>query len=108
MTRLGVQRLAAAMMGMDAAAVEEAEELSELDLSAAAEAMNQMMAAAAGATRTSPEEIEISPPETRFFGTPGEAAEAYELTPHMTSVGFTLLGEPAGSSSSSRTRSWSG
>ena len=47
MTRLGVQRLAAAMMGMDAAAVEEAEELSELDLSAAGEAMNQMMAAAA-------------------------------------------------------------
>ena len=31
MTRLGVQRLAAAMMGMDAMAVEEAEELSELD-----------------------------------------------------------------------------
>ena len=50
MTRLGVQRLAAAMMGMDAAAVEESEELSELDLSAAGEAMNQMMAAAAGAT----------------------------------------------------------
>ena len=95
MTRLGVQRLAAAMMGMDAAAVEEAEELSELDLSAAGEAMNQMMAAAAGATaNVLQEEIEISPPETRFFATPDEAAEAYELTPHMTSVGFTLLGEP--------------
>ena len=95
MTRLGVQRLAAAMMGMDAMAVEEAEELSELDLSAAGEAMNQMMAAAAGATaNVLQEEIEISPPETRFFATPGEAGEAYELTPHMTSVGFTLLGEP--------------
>ena len=76
MTRLGVQRLAAAMMGMDAAAVEEAEELSELDLSAAGEAMNQMMAAAAGATaNVLQEEIEISPPETRFFATPDEAAE---------------------------------
>jgi flagellar motor switch protein FliN len=95
MTRLGVQRLAAAMMGMDAAAVEEAEELSELDLSAAGEAMNQMMAAAAGATsNVLQEEIEISPPETRFFATHAEAVEAYELTPHMTSVGFTLLGEP--------------
>jgi len=95
MTRLGVQRLAAAMMGTDAMAVEEAEELSDLDLSAAGEAMNQMMAAAAGATAdVLQEEIEISPPETRFFGTPSEAGDAYELTPHMTSVGFTLLGEP--------------
>ena len=95
MTRLGVQRLAAAMMGMDPSAVEEAEELSELDLSAAGEAMNQMMAAAAGATaNVLQEDIEISPPETRFFATAGEAAGAYELTPHMTSVGFTLLGEP--------------
>jgi len=95
MTRLGVQRLAAAMMGMDPTAVEETEELSELDLSAAGEAMNQMMAAAAAATSAVlQEEIEISPPETRFFATPSEAVEAYELTPHMTSVGFTLLGEP--------------
>ena len=71
-------------------AVEEAEELSELDLSAAGEAMNQMMAAAAGATaNVLGEEVEIGPPETRFFATPDEAADAYELTPHMTSVGFT-------------------
>ena len=95
MTRLCVQRLAAAMMGMDPSTVEETEELSELDLSAAGEAMNQMMAAAAGATATVlQEEIEISPPETRYFAAPAQAAEAYELTPHMTSVGFTLLGEP--------------
>src|SRR5262249_14506425 len=51
MTRTGVQRLAAAMMGMDAASVEETEELSELELSAAGEAVNQIMAAAAGAAR---------------------------------------------------------
>ena len=55
-------RLAAAMMGMDATAVEDSEELSELDLSAAGEAMNQMMAAAAGATaHVLGEEVEISP-----------------------------------------------
>jgi flagellar motor switch protein FliN len=95
MTRLGVRRLAAAMMGMDAMEVTDSEELSELDLSAAGEAMNQMMAAAAGATATVlGEEVEISPPETRFFATPAEAADAYELTPHVTTVGFTLLGEP--------------
>jgi len=95
MTRLGVRRLAAAMMGMDAMEVTDSEELSELDLSAAGEAMNQMMAAAAAATATVlGEEVEISPPETRFFATPNEAVDAYELTPHVTTVGFTLLGEP--------------
>lgn len=95
MTRLGVRRLAAAMMGMDAMEVTDSEELSELDLSAAGEAMNQMMAAAAAATSTLlGEEVEISPPETRFFANPAEAADTYELTPHVTSVGFTLLGEP--------------
>jgi flagellar motor switch protein FliN/FliY len=95
MTRLGVRRLAAAMMGMDAMGVTDSEELSELDLSAAGEAMNQMMAAAAGATATVlGDEVEISPPETRFFATPTEAADAYDLTPHVTTVGFTLLGEP--------------
>ena len=95
MTRLGVRRLAAAMMGMDAMEVTDSEELSELDLSAAGEAMNQMMAAAAGATATLlGEVVDISPPETRFFATPDEAADVYELTPHVTTVGFTLLGEP--------------
>ncbi len=95
MTRLGVRRLAAAMMGIEAMEVMDSEELSELDLSAAGEAMNQMMAAAAGATATVlGEDVEISPPETQFFATPAEAADAYDLTPHVTTVGFTLLGEP--------------
>ena len=95
MTRLGVRRLAAAMMGVEAMEIVDSEELSELDLSAAGEAMNQMMAAAAAATSTVlGEEVDISPPETRFFATPTEAADAYELTPHVTTVGFTLLGEP--------------
>jgi flagellar motor switch protein FliN/FliY len=54
-----------------------------------------MMAAAAGATSAVlGQEIDISTPETRFFATPTEAADAYELTPHATTVGFTLLGEP--------------
>jgi flagellar motor switch protein FliN/FliY len=95
MSRTGVQRLAAAMMGMDAGAVEETEDLSELELSAAGEAMNQMMAAAASATgAVLGQEVEIGPPETRFFSSPEDAADVYERTPHMTSVGFTMLGEP--------------
>jgi flagellar motor switch protein FliN/FliY len=53
------------------------------------------MAAAAGATSAVlGEEVDITPAETRFFATPTEAADAYELTPHVTTVGFTLLGEP--------------
>ncbi len=95
MTRLGVQKLAAAMMGQDASEVEEAEELSELELSAAGEAMNQMMAAAAGATATVlGEEVEIGTPETQFFASPEEASDAFELTPHMTQASFKVLGEP--------------
>jgi flagellar motor switch protein FliN len=95
MTRLGVRRLAAAMMGVDAMEVDDSEELSELDLSAAGEAMNQMMSAAAAATATVlGETVDISPPETRFFATPAEAEDAYELTAHVTTVGLTLLGEP--------------
>ncbi len=95
MTRLGVRRLAAAMMGVEAMEVDDSEELSELDLSAAGEAMNQMMSAAAAATAAVlGQPVDISPPETRFFATPAEAEDAYDLTPHVTTVGFTLLGEP--------------
>jgi flagellar motor switch protein FliN len=94
MTRTCVQRLAAAMMGQDPHAVEHSDELSELELSAAGEAMNQMMAAAAGATSAVlGEEVEIGVPETRFFASPHDAAEAYELTPHVTSVAFEVFGE---------------
>jgi flagellar motor switch protein FliN/FliY len=94
-TRRGVQRLAAAMMGMDPDESAEAEELSELELSAVGEAMNQMMAAAAAATSTVlGQGVEIGPPESRFFATPDEAGDAYEVTPHMNSVPFTVLGEP--------------
>ncbi len=94
MTRTCVQRLAAAMMGQDARGVTPSEELSELELSAAGEAMNQMMAAAAAATSAVlGEEVEIGVPETRFFASAAEAADAYELTPHVTSVAFDVLGE---------------
>ena len=50
MTVAGARKLAAAMMGMEPDETAGAAELSELELSAVAEAMNQMMASAAGAT----------------------------------------------------------
>src|SRR4029078_3687684 len=47
MTRAGARKLAAAMMGMEQPEDPDAPELSELELSAVSEAMNQMMASAA-------------------------------------------------------------
>ena len=93
----GARRLAAAMMGMEPA--EQAPgtpvELDEMELSAVAEAMNQMMASAAGATTSVlGTEVEISVPETRSFATSEEALGAYERAPHATRVAFSICGEP--------------
>ena len=60
----GARRLAATMMGQDASDAVEGAELSELDLSAVGEAMNQMMSAAALATSgVLGQEVEIDPPD---------------------------------------------
>jgi flagellar motor switch protein FliN len=86
----GAKRLAAAMMGLEP----EEGDLTELELSAIGEAMNQMMAAAAAATTaTLGQEVEISTPETRFFATPSDAAAAFDEAPHATTVSFSLHGE---------------
>jgi flagellar motor switch protein FliN/FliY len=87
----GAKKLAAAMMGQEP---DLERDLSELELSAIGEAMNQMMAAAAAATSaTLGQEVEISTPETRFFATPAEAAAAFGEAPHATTVSFALDGE---------------
>jgi flagellar motor switch protein FliN/FliY len=92
-TRAGARRLAAAMMFMEAD--EDDRDLDEIELSAVGEAMNQMMAAAAGATGSVlGEEVEISVPETRIFETAREAEGVYPTTPYATTVSFTVLGEP--------------
>jgi flagellar motor switch protein FliN/FliY len=71
-----VRALAAAMMGMPPEEVEGEEPLSELELSAAGEAMNQLMSAAAAATGTLlGQEVEIAPPDTRVVATDAELAE---------------------------------
>jgi flagellar motor switch protein FliN/FliY len=95
MTRIGARKLAAAMMGEDPAALVDDQELSELELSAVGEAMNQMMAVAAGAiSKVLGEEVEIAPPQTLFLASPDEAAAAFEVAPHVVSVAFVVLGEP--------------
>lgn len=95
MTLDGARRLAAAMMGMDEPEDPDAPELSELELSAVAEAMNQMMASAAMATTTVlGTDVEIGPPETRTFEDPAQALAAYPSTPHAIRASFTVCGEP--------------
>ena len=84
----------------DGRAAEEAQEgaeappLSELEMSAIAEAANQMMAAAAAAIGVVlGQEIEISTPDTRVLDDPGSAADVYGTAPHATSTTFMIAGE---------------
>jgi flagellar motor switch protein FliN len=93
MSLTGARKLAAAMMGTGAE--ESSEELSELELSAVAEAMNQMMASSAIATsEVLGTEVEIGVPETKTFTDAAEAVAAYERTPHAVRVVITVCGEP--------------
>lgn len=92
-TIAGVRKLAAAMMGMEPDPG--SQPLDELELSAVAEAMNQMMAAAAGATsKVLGDEVEISTPEVRDVLTVEDALLLGEGAPHATGVTFSLAGEP--------------
>jgi flagellar motor switch protein FliN/FliY len=89
----GARRLAATMgvEGSDTAA--EGAELTEIELSAVGEAMNQMMSAAALATSVVlGQEIEIAPPQIRVVTTEAEAAEILRASaaPHVLTVSFTV------------------
>jgi flagellar motor switch protein FliN/FliY len=69
-------------------------ELSELEMSAVAEAANQTMAAAAAAIGVVlGQEIEISTPDTRVLDDPGLAADIYGTAPHATTTTFLIAGE---------------
>jgi flagellar motor switch protein FliN len=92
----GARRLAAAMMGMEEPDPPEATELSELELSAVSEAMNQMMAQAAVSTSSVlGTEVEISTPDTKSFTDAGDIADAYPATPHAVRTAMSICGEPA-------------
>jgi flagellar motor switch protein FliN/FliY len=89
--------LAAAMMGADPTAVDmdPTKELDELELSAAGEVANQMMAAAAAAaSAVLGQEVEISVPETRVITTVAEGLVQKEGATSVVSVSIELLGHP--------------
>jgi flagellar motor switch protein FliN/FliY len=89
----GARRLAATMGAEGAAETAEGAELTELELSAVGEAMNQMMSAAALATSSVlGQEVEISPPQIRVVTTEAEAAEILRASaaPHVLTVSFTV------------------
>jgi flagellar motor switch protein FliN/FliY len=90
----GARALAAAMMG-EAPPEDEANELTELELSAVGEAMNQMMAAAANATSAVlGTEVQIAPPDTRVLSSMADALRGQDDAAHMTSGVFTVFGRP--------------
>jgi flagellar motor switch protein FliN len=95
LTPTGARSLATAM-GAPAPEAEgpEPPELSELEMSAIAEAANQTMAAAAGAIGVVlGQEIEISTPDTRVLEDPSSAGDIYGSAPHATSTTFLVAGE---------------
>ena len=95
MTLDGARKLAAAMMGIEQPEDPDAPELSELELSAVSEAMNQMMASAAIAiSSVLGTDVEIGTPEPKFFTEPAAAVDAYAPTPHAVRANFTVCGEP--------------
>ena len=92
----GAKMLAASMMGMEEPEDPDATELSELELSAVSEAMNQMMAQAAAATSlVLGTEVEIGTPETKTFTGADSIAASYPQTPHAVRVAMSICGEPA-------------
>ena len=95
MTLDGARKLATAMMGLEQPEDPDAPELSELELSAVSEAMNQMMASAAIAiSSVLGTEVEIGTPETKTFTEAAEALDAYPHTPHAVRASFSVCGEP--------------
>jgi flagellar motor switch protein FliN/FliY len=96
LTPAGARGLAAAMGAPPPEVEEGAEtpELSELEMSAIAEAANQTMAAAAAAISVVlGQEVEISTPDTRVLDEPSKAADIYGTAPHATSTTFVIAGE---------------
>ncbi|HWI08527.1 MAG TPA: FliM/FliN family flagellar motor switch protein [Solirubrobacteraceae bacterium] len=87
--------LAAAMMGVDPAAADADphSELTELELAAAGEVANQMMAAAAAAASTVlGQQVEIAAPATRVIATAAEARVQQDGATSVVSVSIDLLG----------------
>jgi flagellar motor switch protein FliN/FliY len=94
----GARGLAAAMMGGDGDTPASGAELTELELSAVGEAMNQMMSAAAAATgNVLGQEVRIAPPQIRVLADEAEAVELLRAAgpPHLLSSDFTVADAPS-------------
>lgn len=95
MTAAGARAIAAAMGGGSDAPDPDSGGPTELELSAVAEAANQMFAAAAGATGVVlSQSVEIAPPEVRLLDGAEAAREAFDATPHAVVATFRACGEP--------------
>jgi flagellar motor switch protein FliN len=89
----GARALAAAMMGEEPPQ-DDADALTELELSAVGEAMNQMMAAAANTTgAVLGTRVEIAPPHTRVLTSLDAVLDGHDAA-HVTSGVFTVFGQP--------------
>jgi flagellar motor switch protein FliN/FliY len=94
MTTRAARAIAAAMGGAEDGAGAGDAPPTELELSAVAEAANQMFAAAASATGVVlGQDVEIAPPDTRLLDGSAAAAEAFDATPHAVSTTFRVCGE---------------
>jgi len=92
-TARGARAIAAAMG--ESPAPEDDAQPTDLELSAVAEAANQMFAAAASATGVVLSQgVEIAPPDTRLLESADAAREAFDATPHAVSATFRACGEP--------------
>ncbi len=95
MTAAGARALAAAMGGGSDAPDPDHGGPTELELSAVAEAANQMFAAAASATGVVLSQgVEIAPPEVRLLDGAAAAREAFDATPQAVGATFRACGEP--------------
>jgi len=98
MSARAARAVAAAMGGsgeVPAEAPDDDANPTELELSAVAEAANQMFAAAASATGVVlSQDVEIAPPDTRVLADVAAAREAFDATPHAVSATFRVFGEP--------------
>jgi flagellar motor switch protein FliN/FliY len=93
MTARGARAIAAAMG--ETPAPDDGAPPNDLELSAVAEAANQMFAAAASATGVVlSQAVEIAPPDTRVLDSAAAAREAFDTTPHAVIATFRACGEP--------------
>jgi flagellar motor switch protein FliN/FliY len=93
MPLIAARKLAAAMMG-EAPPEDESDELTELELSAVGEAMNQMMAAAAASTSNTLDlEVDIDPPQVRIANEQRDLSLGFQGSTRTTVTNVSLFGD---------------